>query len=120
MSLFFAAAGKNTPEIKFDLSENQFYIRGKCFPENAKKHFLPLVNFVLQNPMPENSLLNLNFDYISSSSIIAILEFLKQLEKMNKSISIEWVYEEGDEDMKNVGLNFSKLCALSFSIVETS
>jgi hypothetical protein len=118
MSLFFSAAGKNTPEIKFDLTEKKYYIRGKCFPENAKKHFQPLVQFVSKNPLPDNASLDLNFDYISSSSIIAVLEFLKHIERMNKTVTVTWRYEEGDEDMRNVGMNFSKLCSLNFSLVE--
>ncbi|MFZ5553258.1 MAG: DUF1987 domain-containing protein [Bacteroidota bacterium] len=117
MSKFISEAGKNTPEIRFDPSSNIFYIRGKSFPENAKKHYLPFTEWLKANRIPPGSTIELNFEYISSSSVIAVLELLREIEKLEKNISVKWVYEDGDDDMKAVGANYQKLCGLQFEYI---
>lgn len=119
MNNYILAAGKNTPEIRFDINANVFQIKGKSFPENAKKHFTEFSAWLKQNKIPAGSLIELDFEYISSSSVIAVLELLREIEKQEKNISVKWYYEDGDDDMRAVGSNYQKLCALQFEFILT-
>jgi len=118
MSKYYLDHGKNTPEIRFDIIANVFKITGKSFPENAKKHYSDFTAWLKINKIPAGSLIELNFEYISSSSVISVLELLREIEKQEKEIQVKWYYEEGDDDMRAVGINYQKLCALQFEYIE--
>ncbi|MBL4651389.1 MAG: SiaC family regulatory phosphoprotein, partial [Flavobacteriales bacterium] len=66
MSSLILAEGKNTPEIVFNPADGVFTIKGKSFPENAKKFYAEVLDW-LDNFVPEDEL---TFDiilyYISS------------------------------------------------------
>lgn len=118
MNTYSLEATKNTPEIIFNPSAKQFIIQGKSYPENSKKFYLPLTEWILKNKLPDHSVIEMYFIYISSSSVISILDLLRKVESLNKKIIVKWTYEQGDDDMKNVGLNFQKLCSLEFDFIE--
>ena len=118
MSKYTLDHGKNTPEIRFDPDANVFYIKGKSFPENAKKHYSDFTAWLKINKIPAGSLIELNFEYISSSSVISVLELLREIEKQEKDILVKWYYEDGDDDMRAVGANYQKLSSLNFEFIE--
>lgn len=119
MSAYSLQSGKNTPDINFDITGNRCVIQGKSYPENSRKFYAPLAEWIGQQRFSDNTVVELQFDYLSSSSVIAVLDILKRLERQNPKIQVKWIYESGDDDMKNVGLNFQKLCSLTFDFVET-
>lgn len=119
MSKYISDHGKNTPEIRFDLAAKVFHIKGKSFPENAKKHYSDFTAWLKINKIPAGSLIELDFEYISSSSVIAVLELLREIEKHERDIQVKWYYEDGDDDMRSVGVNYQKLCSLNFEFIET-
>lgn len=118
MSSYISEPTRNTPEIHFDLKKNVFRIIGKSFPENSKKFYAPFTEWLNANRLPAGALIELQFDYISSSSVIAVLEVLKKIETTQPDAHIKWSFESGDDDMQNIGLNYKKLCRLPFEIVE--
>jgi hypothetical protein len=116
MSLFIAEPSRSTPQIRFDLTGKQFYIKGKSFPENSKKFYLPLNEWLSRNKLPADATIEMHFDYISSSSVIAVLEVLKNIESHGIGIKVIWTYEEGDDDLLNVAMNYQRLCALQIEL----
>lgn len=118
MKAFISDPTKNTPEIRFDPSSARFTIRGKSYPENSRQFYAPVLQWIRMNRFPASSVLELEFDYISSSSVIAILEMLKMIEETDKSVKVIWTYEAGDDDLMNVGMNYRKLCGLEFEFNE--
>ncbi|MBX7095397.1 MAG: DUF1987 domain-containing protein [Flavobacteriales bacterium] len=118
MASFYLEPTRNTPEIRFDNTSGVYFIRGKSFPENSKKFYLSLVEWVMSNDVLPNSMLELQFDYISSSSVIAVLEVIKRIESKNDSVTVKWIFESGDDDMQNVGINYQKLCKLNIELHE--
>ncbi len=121
MARLHIEATTNTPEVLFDSEKRVFTIVGKAFPENAHKFFLPLVDW-LKDYMPEGDcILNIQLDYLSSSSVIALLELIKKLEYLeNRNILIQWSYEEGDDDMEIIGKDYEKIANLKFKFIQFS
>jgi hypothetical protein len=65
--------------------------------------------------------MEVSLDYISSSSVIAILELFRHIEKSAATngyeVKVDWLYEEGDDDSANVAINYKKLCKLPIEII---
>jgi hypothetical protein len=122
MSALTLKESKNTPEVILDPSSGKYLIKGKCFPENAKKYFVPILDWFTFAKISDDFRVEVTLDYISSSSVIAVLELFRHIEKCATSAgfnaSIIWFYEEGDDDMASVAMNYQKLCKLPIEIKE--
>ena len=68
--------------------------------------------------MPNNTI-NIRLDYLNSSSTSCLLGILRDYEKLNKTITtiVNWQYESEDEDILNIGLNFSEIIDLKFNMI---
>ena len=95
--------------LKVSLKSGLLEISGRSIPENPLKLFGPIIEWVekyIQNPAP-NTAINLNFEYINTSSskfLLTILEILnKAYDKKEQNMSINWSYEIGDDDMYELG-----------------
>ena len=115
-------SSNNTPSVSWDPTTREFVIEGKSFPENTKNFYTPLISWLSDfEPGSGEVHFRFGFDYVSSSSVIALLEVLRTIEKHTRNgaeISIVWAYDEGDEDIQKIGLDFEKLVAIPFSYVE--
>lgn len=120
MSALILKESKNTPEVILDPSTGNYSIKGKCFPENSKKYFTPILDWFTFAKIQGNCHLEVSLDYISSSSVISILELFRHIDKCaaagGYAASVNWLYEDGDDDSANVAINYQKLCTLSIEI----
>ncbi len=110
---------KQTPKISCNYELGKIEILGRSRPENTTEIYRQLYDWVteyVENPQPQTTV-NLDFDYINSSSNKFFFSLLKKLEiiKNNgKEIKINWFYEESDEDIYLQGIDFSNLLDLEF------
>jgi len=113
--------GKNTPKISGDSSSNILVIEGSSFPENVRKFYHP-INEWLDSIVKNSSTVSIDckFYYMASSSIIALLKTLKYAESLfgASNISIKWRYEEDDDDIRKIGEDFSYLLGINFEFIE--
>jgi hypothetical protein len=114
-------ATKATPAINFNLQTGILSINGRSIPEDSVSFFEPLQNIVrqyLENSLPNNTI-NIRLDYLNSSSTACLLGILRDYEKLNKSVTtiVNWQYESEDEDILNIGLNFSEIIDLKFNMI---
>lgn len=120
MSALILKESKNTPEVILDPSSNKFIIKGKCFPENSKKFFAPIMDWFTFAKISGTCQLEVSLDYISSSSVIAILELFRHIDKSaltnGYQAKVNWLFEDGDDDSANVAINYQKLCNLTIEI----
>ena len=120
MRSLILAEGKNTPEVVFNASENIFTIKGKSFPENAKKFYSGILDW-LNEFNPNNDLnFQISLYYISSSSIISVLEIIRILDKINangNSVSINWYHDQDDEDIKKIGEDYQRISTTSINLI---
>jgi hypothetical protein len=112
----------NTPQVSWNVDTQEYAIDGKSFPENTKSFYTPIIQW-LENfePNDQEIWFRFGFDYVSSSSIIALLAVLRTIEKHRvngANILIMWQYDEGDEDIYKMGVDFERLVSIPFSYQE--
>lgn len=111
MKSFNVKATKNTPEIYLN-SSGSFSIRGRSLPENVVSFYTPVLEWIKLN-MPENVSVEVDLDYINSSSTKKLMEMLKIIDQSNQvtSFHVNWIYEEDDEDAMEKGKIMEELLA---------
>lgn len=120
---------EDSPEINFDVKTNTFIISGKSRPENTGKFYAPLFvwfdNFskkleAEQPSVSDKFLFIFKLEYFNSVSakyILDILFLIKGISDSNKSVVIEWHYLKLDDDMLEVGHEFSDMTELDFKFI---
>lgn len=127
-------ATENTPKVILDHINYNFELAGEASPEDAKKFFNPLLAwiddfynhvFYIKSQNPTGKVKPINFeihiDYITSSSLKCLYDLLKKITKLKEitpDLKITWLYDEGDDDMKENGEEFASMIELPFDIKE--
>jgi len=112
-----------TPLINFDGVTGNFEIKGRSIPDNSLKFYEPLLAWLdnyVQNPAPRTNL-NLQLDYLNTNSNKSIMDMLQKLEQMSKNgkgeIIINWLYEEQDDSMLEVGEDYKSFIKIPFNLI---
>lgn len=114
-----------TPTISFDLESGVLEIKGRSIPENSIEFYKPLVDALDKyagSPKPATSV-NIQLEYFNTSSSKCILDVFKKLESINKggsAVTINWHYEEDDEDMLEAGEDYQAIINVPFKMVQVS
>src|SRR5688572_19135064 len=98
---FTIPEGKNTPNVTFNSKSNTLVICGKSYPENARKFYDEVLLNLKAHLFPPIFNIEMDFDYVSSSSVISMLELLKKLKNLapGTDFNIKFIFEKGDDDM---------------------
>jgi hypothetical protein len=112
---------KKTPWIIFE--SGRILIVGRSISENPGEFYRPLHEWITQyvNESPEMTTVQLGFEFINTTSIkwlYAILKELGRIPNMATRAKITWVYEEGDDDMCDLGFILRSLVTCPFHISE--
>jgi hypothetical protein len=76
--------------------------------------------YVKEKPSPTH--INLKFEYINTSSmkwVFEILRIFREKPELKDKLSISWYYEEGDDDMRELGEILKSFLNSSFQLIET-
>ncbi len=119
MSKFLLLESKNSPRICFDPNNNDFEISGRSFPENAERFYEGALEWIDAYNPEEGEKISVNFmlQYVSSSSVICVLQILKSFEDLKGrgcDVSIHWKYQSDDEDILATGEDLASLTNLDF------
>ncbi len=107
-----------TPDINFDVDTNIFKIKGRSYPTHSEQFWKPIVEWfksVCEN-RPTNISVEINLDFINSSSEKYIMEIVKAVKPIGSSI--KWFYDSDDEDMVEFGAELCKLTGVSFIFIQ--
>ena len=111
-----------TPTIEFKPDEGSLLIKGRSIPENSIEFYKPLIDVLDANDGSQQlTKINVQLEYFNTSSSKCILDVFKKLEKINtdsKGVSINWHYEEDDEDMLEAGEDYQAIINIPFKMVE--
>jgi hypothetical protein len=115
-------ATDETPEVLLDAKKNTFKLTGRSFVQNSVVFYDPILKwfsdyFISPNPQ---TLIELKFDYINSSSqkrIIEIILKIQQLKTAENSVTVVWYYKSDDEDMLEKGQEFAEYFKLPFKFI---
>jgi uncharacterized protein YkuJ len=112
---------KRTPWIIME--PGRIFVMGRSIPENPGEFYRPVHEWVKAYAASHqsSSRIELGFEYINTSSTKWIYTIIKELSEMKGVVSnakITWYYEEGDEDMCELGYILKSLIRCSFILVE--
>lgn len=119
--IFNKESSKRTPWII--LEPGRIFIMGRSIPENPGEFYSPVHEWVsryAQNYF-EKTRIEFGFEYINTSStkwIYTILKELSELKEMATNARVAWYYEQGDEDMCELGFILRSLVECPFVVVE--
>jgi len=111
------------PEVKFNATTGLLVISGRSTMENPLSFYQPLFSWLdeyIKNPCKQTTL-EFSIVYFNTSTskyLYAMLNKMKQLLQNGNSITIKWHYEEGDEDIRDVGEDFSATIGIPFEFIE--
>jgi len=112
-----------TPTIKFNPEDGKLLIQGRSIPENSIEFYKPLVDSLESYASSPKEITNVDIvlEYFNTSSSKCILDVFKKLEKINSDsdgVTINWHYEEDDEDMLEAGEDYQAIINIPFKMVE--
>lgn len=109
----------STPEIVVD--ENSFWMLGICTPENPPKFFERFKNEV-EAMLDRKTKVEMSFhlDYFNTGSSKCLLNLFKVVsQSRNKeNVKIKWMFEKGDEEMRESGELYAEIAEMDFEFVE--
>jgi len=114
---------KKTPEIAFN-ADGRFRISGRSIPEDASKFYDDIFEWVIlycQKPA-ESTTVDIELEYFNSGSSKALLHILRSLVEIDKKglkLTINWYYEEGDDDIMERGEYYESILEIKFNFIET-
>ena len=111
-----------SPEVIFDLENNNFSIRGKSVVTEVDEFYTPLIEWLENAKNSLNKRIDFVFDLeyfniFSSKRILFILYKLSDLKKSGVNINVIWHFSMEDEDMKEVGEDFACMVNLPFEFI---
>jgi hypothetical protein len=114
MDTIVIAKTARTPEIVFDFSAGTFLIKGEAYPEDVTDFFGPLLD-KFKNHFKTLAKQTISFRieliYFNSSTakmLMQLFQLLDELGKRGNSVSITWAYEAEDDNLKELGEEFSE------------
>lgn len=114
---------KRTPEVSFT-TDGRFMLSGRSIPEDPNKFYDQLFAWIYNyclNPS-DTTTVDISLEYFNSGSSKAILEILRALVDVtvkDKQISINWYYEQGDDDILERGEYYESILEVKFNFIET-
>lgn len=110
---------KKSPLVKFDLGENHLQILGRSMPENATTFYNPVFD-IIRNYRMESLLIDIDLDYLNSTSSKCIYNLIVYAGDRVKKVNINWFHDVEDEDMVDYVKDIEKLSGMKITIIEKS
>lgn len=123
MQPFVREAKKTTPYVLIDYNNGHIQLKGVSHPENVFTFYNPIFQAVKtlgKEPINE-IVVDFMLEYFNTSSARSIFMLLKEIKTLGrggKNLTINWHYEEEDEDMLETGEDFQELVEMPFNFIE--
>lgn len=123
MDRLFIEPTRTTPLINFDPDEGLLEMKGRSSPENSIQFYQKIMENLEKFAISGGSefTANIAFEYFNTSSSKCLFDVFKRICKIENSgreITVNWYFEEGDEDMMEAGEDYSDLLDLNFNFFE--
>lgn len=109
-----------TPTVEFSANNGVLLLKGRSIPENSIEFYKPLINWIedYSASAPSETVLNVQLEYFNTSSSKCLLDIFKRLERAGDAVTINWYYEEDDEDMLEAGEDYDAIIDIPFKLIE--
>ncbi len=108
-----------SPHVTLDAESGVFKIDGNSFPNNSFRFYLPVLEWLDEYAKQPNKETHFVFQisYQNSSSLKMFNEILKKLDALHKAgnkVSVDWMYQENDDDLFQKGKEIKELFSMPF------
>lgn len=117
----------NSPSVNCSAITGLLKIVGRSMSEHPIKFYQPIDNWLVTylKTNPTNINIHLYLDYLNTHSLECVLILLKKVKRFgmtNESctVLIEWLYDEEDEDMEELGRLLKSITDLPFKFIKIS
>lgn len=107
-----------TLHIVLDAYNGEFLFQGRSIPENASQFYQPILDWLdnyAKNPN-EETIFVFKIEYLNTPSSKYVLGIFSKLENIHNS-SVRWFFEESDEDIEEMGQEYSELVEVPFEFI---
>ena len=115
-------ATNDTPKVLIDPENDIFEISGRSLPEDVVSFYQPVLDWLEDYKDSPKEFTEFVFKYIyfntaTSKLVQDILIKLEEIHEGGHQIQVIWFYEEDDEDMLDLGEEFSENVDIPFEII---
>lgn len=110
-----------TPTVNFNKETGVLEIKGRSIPENSIEFYKPLLDWIGEygSAAKSDTQINIKLEYFNTSSSKCILDVFKKLETLSGTqMTINWYYEEDDEDMLEAGEDYQAIISIPFKMIQ--
>ena len=121
MDTFTKLATESTPNVDFDIQSSVYEIRGKSIPLKTSEFYQPIINWLrgFSDDIKDGSKVKIDLEYLNPESykwLIHIFRIFERSNKMGAKITVQWFFDEGDEEIKELGKELDQIVDLPFRI----
>lgn len=112
---------ERTLAVSLIAETGKFIFEGRSLPEDGKAFFIPILwwlNEYALKPAPETEC-SFQMDYFNSSSrkcFTDVFNVLDSIRENGYAVKIIWLFEEEDDELKEIGEEYQKLYNLDFQL----
>lgn len=122
MEILNIEGSPKTPTVTLNPTTGILDIKGRSIPENSIEFYRPIVEWLDEyGKTPVSAtVFNVKLEYFNTASSKCILDVFKKLEVIKKSgadVTINWHYEEDDEDMLEAGEDYASIIKVPFKMI---
>lgn len=123
MRKVFIPGTRRTPEVL--LQSGLIRFSGRSVPADPGNFYHPIQDWLeeySQKKIKETKI-ELNFEYINTAStkwVFNLISLLGEKPELVDKLEITWFYEEGDDDMAELGNIFKSLIPVKFILIKTT
>jgi hypothetical protein len=115
-------ATNDTPKVLLDAENNIFEISGRSLPEDVVSFYQPVIDWLddYKDNANENTEFVFKYIYFNTATSKLIHDILIKLEEISEDgnkVKVMWYYVEDDEDMLDLGEEFSENVDIPFEII---
>jgi hypothetical protein len=110
--------GERTPYVQF-LANGELWVKGHSFPEDAGSFYDPLLRWMerYKEAPPSRTVLTIDlesFNIGSSKYLLYLIYHLQDIVRSGYEVQVEWVHDEGDEEMLEAGEDYEVMAGFPF------
>jgi hypothetical protein len=115
-------ATNDTPKVLLDPENDVFEISGRSLPEDVISFYQPVIDWLeeyKENPLEVTEFVfkYIYFNTATSKLVQDILIKLEEIKETGHKVQVVWFYEQDDEDMQDLGEEFSENVDIPFEMI---
>jgi len=110
-----------TPQVILDPEKGIISLEGRSILEDTISFYDPILNWLKEYVEESHDItINVSFDYFNSTSariLLMLMQTAQGIKKKGKILTINWYYDENDENIRESGTDFASLVHEEFNFI---